>query len=539
MTDYIVTSDGTDDNLKIDAAIAGAIDGDTIKLQKGSAGAQKFVFAAAGSVTIDKALTIIGDDADPVEIVGGAMPFIIDAAGKDVVLENLKGEDNDYGFLWAFKAANVTVNNFFHTCDTVYGKTYTGNHYQVLTFGPSVNLDALGTLVGLDARITGDVKVNGFNADLETSADPEDPWAGDRARVHPGPTAALLSADGVFALVNGQTLLIEVDGGSEQTVTFVTGDFSDIGNATAAEVAAAINAGTADLFAWVVGDAVKMGSTGYGATSMKVNGGTANGVLGFSTTIVNVAAGAWNGKSFNSNGWNSWGVICNYLEEGKTFEVENFYCKDYTAFGYWAAENRGLVFSENLETDTAYGVHWDSMSCGSYGIQVNNAHQSYFGALGLSALSSYGDWDFRRCKSVLRGPMLSGGGWHPWKASVSAGRRPAKSVSITQYEVEFVEGISGNRGISVFGVDGAYIAHNKLIGEGNYGLVAGFPGDVPIAFETTKCTVVDNDVSEYTGSVCSYGTGVNAHDNYLDLGGDAGPILELGTPNDIRNRLSE
>ena len=90
----------------------------------------------------------------------------------------------------------------------------------------------------------------------------------------------------LFALSNGQTLTVKVDGQSaEQTVTFLTGDFVDIGNATAAEVAAVITTQLASPSATggSPGGAVSITSDSGG--TIQVTGGTANGALGFPTSF--------------------------------------------------------------------------------------------------------------------------------------------------------------------------------------------------------------------------------------------------------------
>lgn len=88
-----------------------------------------------------------------------------------------------------------------------------------------------------------------------------------------------------YALVDGQTLTVKVDGGSEQTATFNTGDFADIGNATAAEVAAVITTDIVGATANDAGGYVRIESdNGDGETSsVEVTGGTET-ALGFSTT---------------------------------------------------------------------------------------------------------------------------------------------------------------------------------------------------------------------------------------------------------------
>lgn len=100
--------------------------------------------------------------------------------------------------------------------------------------------------------------------------------------------ATLLSGNAeLYVLANGQTLLVRIDDGVAQTVTFLTADFGDITNATAAEVAAKIdstltNASSADDTGSV---RITSDDTGF-ASAIEVTGGTANSILGFSTTRV-------------------------------------------------------------------------------------------------------------------------------------------------------------------------------------------------------------------------------------------------------------
>lgn len=91
-----------------------------------------------------------------------------------------------------------------------------------------------------------------------------------------------------YALVNNQTLLVAIDGGSVATITFVTSEFVAIGAATAAEVAAVINAYFAQHGIGAVADvnanAVRITSNRKGTGSgVNVSGGTANATLGFTT----------------------------------------------------------------------------------------------------------------------------------------------------------------------------------------------------------------------------------------------------------------
>jgi len=90
-----------------------------------------------------------------------------------------------------------------------------------------------------------------------------------------------------FDLDDGQTLLVKVDGGSEQTATFNTGDFADIDNATAAEIAAVINTDITGATAEDAGGKVwiETDTEGTGG-SIQVTGGTANAAIGFGTDLV-------------------------------------------------------------------------------------------------------------------------------------------------------------------------------------------------------------------------------------------------------------
>lgn len=87
-----------------------------------------------------------------------------------------------------------------------------------------------------------------------------------------------------FALSDGQTLTVKVDGGAEQTATFNTGDFGDIANATAAEVAAVITTDIVGATGGAPGGGL-VDITSDAAVSIEVTGGTANGALGFPTTF--------------------------------------------------------------------------------------------------------------------------------------------------------------------------------------------------------------------------------------------------------------
>ena len=89
-----------------------------------------------------------------------------------------------------------------------------------------------------------------------------------------------------FALADLDTLTLKVDGGAVQTVIFNTAEFVSIAAATAAEVAAVINAEATGLQATVSAGAVVITSDKRGtASDIEITGGTANtvGKLNFPT----------------------------------------------------------------------------------------------------------------------------------------------------------------------------------------------------------------------------------------------------------------
>lgn len=115
-------------------------------------------------------------------------------------------------------------------------------------------------------------------------------------REFPIVAAVCASVAETFALVDEDTLTVKVDGGAEQTVTFVTADFVDIANATAAEVVVRITAELTGVVATDVAGVVTLTSSGVGRdSSLEVTGGAANAALGFSTSLITGTGAAENG----------------------------------------------------------------------------------------------------------------------------------------------------------------------------------------------------------------------------------------------------
>lgn len=102
------------------------------------------------------------------------------------------------------------------------------------------------------------------------------------------PEAAIVDAANAetYALSNGQTLTVKVDHKPPETVTFNTGDFADIANATADEVAIVISEDLTEATCDPVSQRPRITTNTRGKHSaVQITGGTANGALGFPTSI--------------------------------------------------------------------------------------------------------------------------------------------------------------------------------------------------------------------------------------------------------------
>lgn len=139
----------------------------------------------------------------------------------------------------------------------------------------------VGATAGPFALQTGDRIVLSVNG----AADAEAVFNGTPASVAAG-------GPGPYVLADGMTLLLRFDGGTEQRVTFAAADFANIAQASAAEVAASLNAAISGGKATAHGGALTLGSDTAGTSSRaQVTGGTANSVLGFAAAA---AVGAGN-----------------------------------------------------------------------------------------------------------------------------------------------------------------------------------------------------------------------------------------------------
>lgn len=96
------------------------------------------------------------------------------------------------------------------------------------------------------------------------------------------PAQVICGGAAPFNLNDGETLTLKIDGSATQIIDFNTGEFGDINNATAVEVAKAINTDIVGGVAYVIGDKVQIESFTVGVNSeVQVTGGTSNPELGF------------------------------------------------------------------------------------------------------------------------------------------------------------------------------------------------------------------------------------------------------------------
>lgn len=109
------------------------------------------------------------------------------------------------------------------------------------------------------------------------------------------------SSAATFGLANAETLLVAIDGGSVQTITFATANFVDITHATATEVANVINAQIKGASATVTSNKVQITSDSEGlGSSVNVSGGTANGALSFPTGTGGTGTGTGNVQNISA-----------------------------------------------------------------------------------------------------------------------------------------------------------------------------------------------------------------------------------------------
>lgn len=112
---------------------------------------------------------------------------------------------------------------------------------------------------------------------------------------HDQPARVINGGAAPYDLDDGQTLTLKINGGAVEIVTFNTGDFVDINNATAIEVAKVINGDLTDALAYVIGDKIQIETVIDGVNAeLEITGGTANPELIFPEEPVSGTSGAAN-----------------------------------------------------------------------------------------------------------------------------------------------------------------------------------------------------------------------------------------------------
>lgn len=147
------------------------------------------------------------------------------------------------------------------------------------TLAPVTNALSTPWSFSVDAESENYGPITGFAGTIDTIQTPVSGWSAAAWLFNGTPEP--------YDLDDGDTLQIQIDGGSVQTVTFSTGDFVDIDAATAAEVAAAISATITGGDSDAIGTLVRIYSDTEGeGSSVQIVGGTAATKLDFSTDIM-------------------------------------------------------------------------------------------------------------------------------------------------------------------------------------------------------------------------------------------------------------
>jgi hypothetical protein len=157
-----------------------------------------------------------------------------------------------------------------------------GNRFVTLADVTNPNAYQITASVQAESEQTGEVA--GFAKTIDTIVTPIAGWLAK---------AAVESANAeTYNLSGGETLLVKIDQGSAQTITFQAGDFAVAGAATAAEVVARIDSDLVDGDGLEAnGKVLILSDTDGEGSAVEITGGTANTALGFPTTEI---------KGFNS-----------------------------------------------------------------------------------------------------------------------------------------------------------------------------------------------------------------------------------------------
>jgi len=148
-----------------------------------------------------------------------------------------------------------------------------------VTQAAATNAGSDQATIEVEANSEDSAPIVGNAYSIDTIATPISGWSAKAAVTN-------LNAE-PFALVDLQTLLIQVDEGATQTVVFNTADFVSIGAATAQEVIDAIKADTTGIDGLDVTGFIRLFSELDGSGSaLRIVGGTAFEALGFSQELI-------------------------------------------------------------------------------------------------------------------------------------------------------------------------------------------------------------------------------------------------------------
>jgi len=211
MSEYVVTSgshtvtkDGTplggspygSDQAALQAAHDDASDSDIITMHQADA-STKFELGAAEQVVLSKTLTVQGDGPEETEITGGENSIEFDGVGKNFTLKNLKVTEGANHNIIVKHAADVLMESVHGGYAT--SKDMSGANPDKVNIWMLVGSSGFGAVTGTE--ITGNVEVRNCEVDLESGADAEDPYVGDRQTVNP----AKVSEGGAWPDAGGET----------------------------------------------------------------------------------------------------------------------------------------------------------------------------------------------------------------------------------------------------------------------------------------------------------------------------------------------
>lgn len=214
--------------------------------------------------------------------------------GENVLVTSVEEYDATFGGYVANGDVRQAIDGFFQNGGSAAYVVRTVHYTDVTDKTTKTSAKASTTFLSVGAAAVG-------GSVLGTEVGPFNLAPGDTLKVTTdagGPSTATFNATAAarestgtetFALTNGMSLTVKIDGGPVQTVNFLTGEFVSIGAATAEEVANVIQAKLvgASATATTGGTKVTITSDKKGLGSfVEVTGGTANAILNFNVAVV-------------------------------------------------------------------------------------------------------------------------------------------------------------------------------------------------------------------------------------------------------------